>query len=118
MNSRKYPHVEFRPSVTITTAKLSFQGIVEKIGMAGMFLIAGERLVIGDPVVIIMQLAGSAPEISLRFNGRVCQVTEIGMEVDFENIEAATYTKLKNIISYNLKTKKHAFIQEHLVAST
>ena len=107
MNSRKYPRVEFRSSVTITTAKRSFQGIVKSISMVGMFLIAGESLVIGEPVEIIIHLTGFAPEISLFLNGRVCRVTEIGMVIVFENIEAETYTKLKNIISYNLKRQKN-----------
>jgi hypothetical protein len=69
--------------------------------MNGMLLVTGEQLSMGEPVEIIILLAGSEPEISVKLSGRVCRLTEDGIGFTFDKIELESYTHLKNIISYN-----------------
>ena len=103
MNTRKFSRVRFSVSATIKTAGRQFRGNVENLSMNGMFLNTLERLAVGEPVEITILLAGSDPEISVCFNGRVCRATGDGLGFAFEKIELDSYTHLKNIISYNLK---------------
>jgi aspartokinase len=103
MNTRKFSRVKFRVTATIKTVDRQFQGNVENLSMNGMFLITGEQLAVGQPVEIIILLAGSDPEASICFNGRACRAAENGLGFTFEKIDLDSYTHLKNIISYNMK---------------
>jgi hypothetical protein len=74
---------------------------VENLSMAGMFLITGEPLFVGDPVDITIVLSGHLPEISVDFNGNVTRITEDGVGFTFDKMDLDSYMHLKNIIAYN-----------------
>jgi len=103
MNTRKFSRVKFKVTATIKAGDRQFQGDAENLSMNGMFLITEERLAVGEPVEITILLTGSAPEISICFNGRVCRSAENGLGFTFEQIDLDSYTHLKNIISYNVE---------------
>ena len=102
MGTRKFSRVKFEVNASIRTAERQFQGGVENLSMKGMFLNTGERLEIGEPVEITILLTGTAPELTIFFNGRVCRATDEGLGFTFEKIDLDSYTHLKNIIAYNL----------------
>ncbi len=67
-----------------------------------MYLETAERLPIGEEVQIGIILTGTAPELSIDFNGRVCRITDYGIGFSFDKIDLDSYIHLKNIIAYNM----------------
>lgn len=101
MSSRMFSRVRFNVGATISAADHQFQGEVEDLSMAGMFLITGERLAKGEAVDITIALTGRLPEITVSFEGRVSRITENGMAFTFEKIDLDSYMHLKNIVANN-----------------
>lgn len=102
MSMRKFSRVPFHVVATITAGSRSFQGAVENLSMNGMFMETVERLAEGEPVEIVISLAGTEPEIRVAFSGRAARLTEHGIAFCFEKVELDSYTHLKNIIAYNM----------------
>lgn len=102
METRKFSRVNFKVAAMIQTAERSFTGDVENLSMSGMFLVTEERLQLNDPVGITIILTGTAPEVSVSFEGRVSRIIDTGMAFTFEKIDLDSFTHLKNIIAYNI----------------
>lgn len=102
MGMRKFSRVPFHVVATVTAGKRSFQGAVENLSMNGMFMETAERLPEGEPVTIIISLAGTDPEIKVLFDGRAARLAERGIAFHFEKVDLDSYTHLKNIIAYNM----------------
>ena len=102
MSTRQFSRVSFRVAATIITPERQFQGKVVNLSMKGMFLITGERLLIGEQVEIKMVLSGTSPEFVIDLNGTVSRIMDDGIGFYFDKIDLDSYTHLKNIISYNI----------------
>lgn len=102
MSTRKFSRVNFNVGATIKTADRQFQGAVENLSMAGMFLVTNEQLAEGEAVDITIVLTGTLPEIAVDFNGIVTRIAEDGVGFTFEKMDLDSYMHLKNIISYNI----------------
>lgn len=103
MGTRKFSRVQFNVNATVRTANRQFSGRVENLSMNGMFVVTPQRLPVDEAVDIVIVLAGSDPEISVDFIGRVSRITEDGIGFIFEKIDLDSYMHLKNIISYNIE---------------
>ncbi|GAC1471124.1 MAG: hypothetical protein PVSMB11_06890 [Desulfuromonadaceae bacterium] len=102
MSTRKFSRVHFKVGATIRIADLQFQGAVENLSMAGMFLVTNEQLAEGEAVDITIVLTGALPEIAVNFNGIVTRIAEDGVGLTFEKMDLDSYMHLKNIIAYNI----------------
>ena len=102
MSTRKFSRVQFNVAATIKSAGRQFQGAVENLSMAGMFLVTSERLADGEPVDITIVLTGTHPEIAVNFTGVVTRLAENGVGFTFEKMDLDSYMHLKNIIAYNI----------------
>lgn len=102
MSTRKFSRVHFNVGATIRIADRQFQGAVENLSMAGMFLVTDEQLTEGEPVEITIVLTGTHPEVAVNFNGIVTRKTEDGAGFTFEKMDLDSYMHLKNIIAYNI----------------
>lgn len=102
MSTRKFSRVRFNVGATIRIADRQFQGAVENLSMAGMFLVTNEQLAEGEAVDITIVLTGTEPEITVDFNGVVTRITEDGVGFTFEKMDLDSYMHLKNIIAYNI----------------
>jgi hypothetical protein len=102
MSTRKFSRVQFNVVATVKSSDRQFQGAVENLSMAGMFLVTNERLAEGEPVVITIVLTGTEPEIAVNFNGIVTRIAEYGVGFTFEKMDLDSYMHLKNIIAYNI----------------
>ena len=102
MSTRKFSRVHFNVGATIKSADRQFQGAVENLSMAGMFLMTNEQLAEGEAVDITIVLTGTTPEIAVNFNGVVTRITEDGVGFTFEKMDFDSYMHLKNIIAYNI----------------
>ena len=102
MSTRKFSRVQFNVEATVRIADRKFQGAVENLSMAGMFLVTSERLAEGDMVDITIILSGNLPEITVDFNGIVTRITEDGVGFTFDKMDIDSYMHLKNIVAYNI----------------
>jgi hypothetical protein len=102
MSTRKFSRVRFNVGATIRIADRQFQGAVENLSMAGMFLVTNEQLVEGEAANITIVLTGTLPEVAVDFNGIVTRIAEDGVGFTFEKMDLDSYMHLKNIIAYNI----------------
>lgn len=102
MSTRKFSRVHFNVGATIRIADRQFQGAVENLSMAGMFLVTNEQLAEGEAVDITIVLTGTLPEIAVNFSGIVTRIAEDGVGITFEKMDLDSYIHLKNIIAYNI----------------
>lgn len=101
MSTRKFSRVRFNVGATIRIADRQFQGAVENLSMAGMFLVTGEQLSEGETADVTIVLTGTLPEITVNFTGIVTRITADGAGFTFEKMDLDSYMHLKNIIAYN-----------------
>jgi hypothetical protein len=102
MSTRKFSRVKFNVVATVRSVDRQFQGAVENLSMAGMFLVTDEQLAEGELVDITIVLPGTLPEIAIDFNGIVTRTAEDGIGFTFDKIDIDSYMHLKNIIAYNI----------------
>jgi hypothetical protein len=102
LSTRKFSRVRFKVGATVKCADRQFQGAVENLSMAGMFLVTNEQLTEGEPVDITIVLTGTMPEVTVDFNGIVSRIAEQGVGFTFEKMDLDSYMHLKNIIAYNI----------------
>ena len=102
MSTRKFSRVPFNVGATVMADDRQFQGAVENLSMAGMFLVTNEKLVGGEAVDIAIILTGTVPEIAVNFTGVVTRIAENGIGFTFEKMDLDSYMHLKNIIAYNI----------------
>jgi len=102
MSTRKFSRVQFNVGATIRSADRQFQGAVENLSMAGMFLVTNEQLAEAETADITIVLTGTLPEIAVNFTGVVTRIAEDGIGFTFEKMDLDSYMHLKNIIAYNI----------------
>ena len=102
MSTRKFSRVQFNVGATIRSADRQFQGAVENLSMAGMFLVTNEQLAEAETADITIVLTGTQPEIAVNFTGVVTRIAEDGIGFTFEKMDLDSYMHLKNIIAYNI----------------
>jgi hypothetical protein len=102
MSTRKFSRVPFNVGATVMATDRQFQGAVENLCMAGMFLVTNEKLAGGETADIAIILTGTIPEIAVNFKGVVTRIAENGVGFTFEKMDLDSYTHLKNIIAYNI----------------
>lgn len=102
MSTRKFSRVPFNVGATVMAADRQFQGAVENLSMAGMFLVTNEKLAGGEAADISIILTGTIPEIAVNFKGIVTRIAENGVGFTFEKMDLDSYMHLKNIIAYNI----------------
>ena len=95
MSTRKFSRVHFNVGATIRIAERQFQGAVENLSMAGMFLVTNEQLAEGEHADITIVLTGTLPEIAVNFNGIVTRITEDGELFATNVLQTATASARK-----------------------
>jgi hypothetical protein len=102
MSTRKFSRVLFNVGATVVVGDRQFQGAVENLSMAGMFLVTNEKLAGGETADIAIILTGTIPGIAVNFKGVVTRIAENGIGFTFEKMDLDSYMHLKNIIAYNI----------------
>ncbi len=101
MSTRKFSRVTFRIDAQVSTAATRLHGEVQNISMNGMFLRTPEQLPSGTQADITISLNGIEPEITINVLGTVSRTVDDGIGFTFGTMDLASYTHLKNIVSYN-----------------
>jgi hypothetical protein len=93
-------------------------GIVENLSLAGIFLKTPERLGLNRLVKIELLFTGTSSQISIVLDGKITRHENIGMGVEFRNLDLDAFFHLKNLITYNtdkidtVKKKFQKFVEE------
>ena len=99
MERRKNRRVPFQVIATVQTEQISIKGMVDNLSMKGMFLITMETLSGGSPLEISIILSGSSSLLSIKVKGRAVRQTEVGIAIEFQEMDLDSFTHLRNIIA-------------------
>ena len=69
--------------------------------MAGIFLKTPERLGLDRLVKIELLFTGTSSQISIILDGKITRHENIGMGIEFRNLDLDAFFHLKNLITYN-----------------
>jgi len=101
MERRKNRRVPFQVEATVQIGQSSIKGTVDNLSMKGMFLATKETLSGSSPLEISIILSGSSSLLSMRLKGRVVRQTEVGIAIEFHEMDLDSFTHLRNIIAQN-----------------
>ena len=101
MEKRSFARIPFQTKAIVRSKNSTVIGIVENLSLAGIFLKTPERLGINRLVKIELLFTGTSSQISIILDGKITRHQNIGMGVEFKNIDLDAFIHLKNLITYN-----------------
>ncbi len=101
MERRKNRRVPFQVMATAETGKIKVNGMVDNLSMKGMFLTTKETLSGSNLLEISIILSGSSSLLSIRLMGSVVRQTEVGIAIEFQEMDLDSFTHLRNVIELN-----------------
>jgi hypothetical protein len=101
MEKRSFARIPFKTKAIVRYKDSTVIGIVENLSLAGIFLKAPEKLAVKRVVKIELLFTGTSSEISILLNGKISRHENIGMGIEFKNMDIDAFYHLRNLISYN-----------------
>jgi hypothetical protein len=102
MEKRSFARIPFKTKAIVRHKDSTVIGIVENLSLAGIFLKTPEKLALKRVVKIELLLTGTSSEISILLNGKISRHENIGMGIEFKNMDIDAFYHLRNLISYNI----------------
>lgn len=101
MEKRSFARIPFQTKAIVRSKNSTVIGIVENLSLAGIFLKTPERLGINRLVKIELLFTGTSSQISIILDGKITRHENLGMGVEFKNIDLDAFFHLKSLIMYN-----------------
>ena len=101
MEKRSFARIPFKTKAIVRHKDSTVIGIVENLSLAGLFLKTPEKLALKRVVKIELLFTGTASEISILLDGKISRHENIGMGIEFKNMDIDAFYHLRNLISYN-----------------
>ena len=101
MEKRSFARIPFKTKAIVRHKDSTLIGIVENLSLAGIFLKTPEKLALKRVVKIELLFTGTSSQISILLDGKITRHENIGMGIEFRNIDLDAYFHLKNLIEYN-----------------
>jgi hypothetical protein len=101
MEKRSFARIPFKTKAIVRYKDATVIGIVENLSLAGIFLKTPEKLALKRVVKIELLFTGTSSQISVLLDGKITRHENIGMGIEFRNIDLDAYFHLKNLIDYN-----------------
>ena len=101
MEKRSSARIPFKTKAIVRHKDSTVIGIVENLSLAGIFLKTPEKLALKRVVKIELLFTGTSSQISILLDGKITRHENIGMGIEFRNIDLDAYFHLKNLIEYN-----------------
>jgi hypothetical protein len=102
MEKRSFARIPFKTKAIVRHKDSTVIGIVENLSLAGIFLKTPEKLALKRVVKIELLFTGTSSEISILLNGKISRHENIGMGIEFKNMDIDAFYHLRNLISYNI----------------
>ena len=115
MEKRNFDRIPFQTKAIVRSKDTTVIGIVENLGMDGIFLKTPEKLNLNRVVKIELLFTGTSSQLSILLDGKIMRHENIGMAIQFKNVDLDAFFHLKNLIAYNtnkvgkLKDEFHRF---------
>ena len=101
MEKRTFARISFKTKAIVRQKDSTVIGIVENLSLAGIFLKTPERLGLNRLVKIELLFTGTSSQISIILDGKITRHENIGMGIEFRNLDLDAFFHLKNLITYN-----------------
>lgn len=101
MEKRSFARIPFRTKAIVRHKDSTVIGIVENLSLAGIFLKTPERLGLNRLVKIELLFTGTSSQISIILDGKITRHENLGMAIEFRNIDLDAFFHLNNLITYN-----------------
>ena len=101
MEKRSFDRITFQTKAIVRSKDATVIGIVENLSLDGIFLKTPEKLNLNRIVKIELLITGTSSQLSILLDGKIMRHENVGMAIQFKNIDMDTFFHLKNLISYN-----------------
>ena len=101
MEKRNFDRIPFQTKAIVRSKDTTVIGIVENLSLDGIFLKTPEKLTLNRIVKIELLFTGTSSQLSILLDGKIMRHENIGMAIQFKNIDMDAFFHLKNLISYN-----------------
>jgi hypothetical protein len=101
MEKRSFTRIPFQTKAIVRSKNSTVIGIVENLSLAGIFLKTPEKLGLNRLVKIELLFTGTSSQISIILDGKITRHENIGMGIEFRNLDLDAFFHLKNLITYN-----------------
>jgi len=101
MEKRSFARIPFKTKAIVRHKDSTVIGIVENLSLAGIFLKTPEKLALKRVVKIELLFTGTSSEISILLDGKISRHENIGMGIEFKNMDIDAFYHLRNLISYS-----------------
>jgi hypothetical protein len=101
MEKRSFARIPFKTKAIVRHKDSTLIGIVENLSLAGIFLKTPEKLALKRVVKIELLFTGASSQISILLDGKITRHENIGMGIEFRDIDLDAYFHLKNLIDYH-----------------
>jgi hypothetical protein len=101
MEKRNFHRITFQTKAIVRSKDDTVIGIVENMSLDGIFLKTPEKLNLNRLVKIELLITGTSSQLSILLDGKIMRHENVGMAIQFKNIDLDAFFHLKNLISYN-----------------
>ena len=102
MEKRIFDRIPFQTKAIVRSKDATVIGIVENLSLDGIFLKTPEKLNINRIVKIEVLITGTSSQLSILLDGKIMRHENVGMAIQFKNVDMDAFFHLKNLISHNL----------------
>jgi hypothetical protein len=101
MEKRNFDRITFQTKAIVRSKDATVIGIVENLSLDGIFLKTPEKLHLNRIVKIEVLITGTSSQLSILLDGKIMRHENVGMAIQFKNIDMDAFFHLKNLLSYN-----------------
>ena len=102
MEKRNFDRIPFQTKAIVRSKDATVIGIVENLSLDGIFLKTPEKLTLNRIVKIEVLITGTSSQLSILLDGKIMRHENVGMAIQFKNVDMDAFFHLKNLISHNL----------------
>jgi len=99
MEKRNFARIPFPTKAIVRAKDATVIGIVENLSLDGIFLKTPERLGLNRIVKIELLFTGTSSQLSILLDGKIMRHENLGMAIQFKDVDMDAFLHLKNIIS-------------------
>ena len=101
MEKRSFTRIPFQAKALVRAKDTTVIGVIENLSLNGLFLKTPEKLRVSRVVKIELLFTGTSSQLSILLNGKILRHENIGMAIQYRDIDLDAFFHLKNLIKYN-----------------
>ena len=101
MEKRSFARIPLQAKALVRSKDTTVIGVIENLSMDGIFLKTPEKLQINRVVKIELLFTGTSSQLSILLNGKILRHENVGMAIQFKDIDLDAFFHLDNLIKYN-----------------